>query len=97
MKGFTTNRLTAQSLAYIGARLGDLVDLVQILKEKRSAESDKLRAEICELRDNILSMVEEMESPLGPLLYEREILEAAPLLRKILTSDWISRLEEDEE
>jgi hypothetical protein len=42
-------------------------------------------------------MVEEMESPLGPLHYEREILEAAPLLRKILTSDWISRLEEDEE
>ena len=86
-----------QSLAYIGARLGDLVDLAQILQGKRKAESEKLRSEICQLRDDILHMVEEMESPLGPLLYEREILEAAPLLRKILSSDWLSRLEEDEE
>ena len=67
-------------------------EVIDLAKYRVKKEIDELYEEIGEIKHSILCMIEEMESPLGPIMWEQDVIAAAPILREL-----IERLEAHEE
>ena len=62
----------------------EIIDFVKYLKDKESFEIDEIKEDIIRLKAQIMDMLDEMESPSGPYLWQPEILNAAPELRRLM-------------
>jgi len=62
----------------------EIIDFVKHLKDKEAFEIDEIKEDIIRLKAQIMDMLDEMESPSGPYLWQPEILNAAPELRRLM-------------
>lgn len=62
----------------------EVVDLTKYRAKKEKKEIDAIYEEVHQLKQEILCMLDEMETPIGPLLWHQELVDAAPHLRKLI-------------
>ena len=62
----------------------EVVDLAKYRAKKEKEEIDAIYEEVHQLKQEILCMLDEMETPIGPLLWHQEFIDAAPHLRKLI-------------
>jgi len=62
----------------------EIIDFVKYLKDKETFEVEEIKEDIIHLKAQIMDMLDEMESPSGPYLWQPEILNAAPELRRLM-------------
>ena len=62
----------------------NIVNLQEYKEELEVREIEEIKGDINQLIREINEMIDEMESPLGPLLWRDEYINSAPLLRKFM-------------
>ena len=60
--------------------MGDLVDLAEYKKKKEQEEIEEIQEDIESLYTELKQMIDEMNSPLGKHIYQKEWFECLPSL-----------------
>jgi hypothetical protein len=63
---------------------GEIIDLQQYRQRLEQKEIEDIGSDINQLTSEILQMIDEMESDVGPLLWRQEFIDSAPLLRRFM-------------
>ncbi len=63
---------------------GEIIDLKQYRQQLEEKEKEEISGDINQLTSEILQMIDEMESDVGPLLWRKEFIDSAPLLRAFM-------------
>ena len=63
--------------------MGELVDLAEWKRKQEEKEDKALKDDIEQLRLELASMIDEMESDAGPYLYPQEMIDVLPQLQHI--------------
>ena len=62
----------------------EVIDLAKYRAKREKEEIDEIYEEIAEIKQSILCMIDEMESPLGSILWEQDLIDATPVLRELI-------------
>ena len=63
---------------------GEIIDLQQYRQRLEQKEIEEIGGDINQLTSEILQMIDEMESDIGPLLWRKEFIDSAPILRRFM-------------